>query len=431
MNEDVSSEFMTDAEINYAEKFTDIKEWVCSAGGYTLLYTANKNGRLYVLKGIKPQYRDNPLYIGLLKKEYDITYRLDHPFLVKVFFFEKIATLGYCIGMEYIDGMTLREWMRGDKINSAMARKWIADLLEGLAYIHKCGVVHKDIKPENLLITHKGNQLKIIDFSLADEEAYRYRKGGRGTAHYAAPELWEEGKATFVSDIYSVGKVIQELGSIKGTGLGACYKKVARKATSFQTGKRFSSVEAMQEELTQSMCRKKIAIGVLVCLFLFSSFFIYWKGNQFSGQETEGEQKLPRPNLQEIYYSCYLKIDSLVGQAEREWAQKIKHPDISGPVYNFERDSAELASRLYSLIAEEYGEYSKAVEVRNSRSWAEQKLWQYLQVHRKKYATVFNQCICDAFKTTDFSQAEKLYKATYGEVARINMEFLNRYKFTH
>lgn len=76
----------------------------------------------------------------------------------------------------------------------------------------------EDIKPENLLITHKGNQLKIIDFSLADEEAYRYRKGGRGTAHYAAPELWEEGKATFVSAIDSVGKVMQELRSIKGTG---------------------------------------------------------------------------------------------------------------------------------------------------------------------------------------------------------------------
>lgn len=431
MNEDVSSEFMTDAGINYTEKFTDIKEWVCSVSGYTLLYTANKNGRLYVLKGIKPQYRDNPVYIGLLKKEYDIAYRLDHPFLVKVFFFEKIAALGYCIGMEYIDGMTLREWMRRDKINLALARKWIADLLEGLAYIHKCGVVHKDIKPENLLITHKGNRLKIIDFSLADEDAYRYRDGGRGTAHYAAPELWEGGKATFVSDIYSVGKVMQELESIKGIGLGACYKKVARKAASLQAGKRFLSVEAMQEELKQSIYRRKFAMGMLICFFLFFSLFVYWTENQFFWTGKRGEKEIPRQNLQEIYYSCYLKIDSLIGQAERELIRKIKHPDISGPVYNFERDSAELAFRLYSLIAEEYGEYSKAVEVKNTRSWAEQKLWQYLQVHRRKYATVFNQCICDAFKTTDFSQAEKLYRATYGEVAHINLEFLNRYKFTH
>ena len=81
--------------------------------GYCRLYKAQRMGKWFVLKCLKKEYVENPLYRNLLRKEFDIGYQLSHPHIIQTIGFETISPYGTCIVFEYIDGITLREYMKG------------------------------------------------------------------------------------------------------------------------------------------------------------------------------------------------------------------------------------------------------------------------------------------------------------------------------
>lgn len=95
--------------------------------------------------------------------------------------------IGPCIVIEYIDGLTLDAFLE-TKPSRQTRRKVIEQLVDALAYIHTKQVVHRDLRPSNILITRNGNNLKIIDFGLSDADDYAILKQSAGTLKYMAPE---------------------------------------------------------------------------------------------------------------------------------------------------------------------------------------------------------------------------------------------------
>lgn len=190
-----SSEFIYDKFPEISDTFVGIEDQYSSENGFSLISRAKRNGKFHILKSLKPEYRDNPVYVELLRKEFDMGYNLDHPNIVKVIGWENVEGLGYCIVMEYIDGMTLKEFLSTGRISHKDATKIIREVCSGLEYIHKHQIVHRDLKPENILITHNGTNVKIIDFGLSDTDYHNIFKHPGGTRKYASPEQ-KDGKKT-------------------------------------------------------------------------------------------------------------------------------------------------------------------------------------------------------------------------------------------
>src|SRR5574344_879873 len=103
-----SSGFLDGSDFFMSSRLTDITPLTDdSKGGYCRLFKAVRMGKWCVLKCLMPEYAGNPEFIALLQKEFEISYKLSHPYIVQVISMEQIDGLGACIIMEYIDGCTL------------------------------------------------------------------------------------------------------------------------------------------------------------------------------------------------------------------------------------------------------------------------------------------------------------------------------------
>ena len=196
-----TSGFVRPDDILKTDRFTDFS--TVPSRGYSLLVRAKRHGRWWMLKGLKEPYRNDAVYQVLLQKEYEITSQLQHPMVVSVFSFEEVEGIGPCIVMEWIEGLTLKEWLAQGKY-SRKQRRHVADMLmEALAYVQSRQTQHRDLKPSNIMLTHDGLHLKLIDFGLSDTDSHTILKAPAGTEGYMAPEG--------SSDIYSFGCILREL----------------------------------------------------------------------------------------------------------------------------------------------------------------------------------------------------------------------------
>ena len=205
-----------------------------------VLYRARRFGRYYVLKGLAPEYRDDPAMREYLSKEYQIGVQLDHPHIVRVNSLEEDPKAGLCIVMEYVDGQSLDEWLATRP--SAAARKRIfRQILDAMDYCHDRQIWHLDLKPSNILITKDGLTAKIIDFGLSDNSGFAFRQTG-GTRKYAAPEQLAGQVAGQVadhrSDIYALGGLLKRMFPHR-------YGRAVRRAQRQDPNKRPQSVAAL------------------------------------------------------------------------------------------------------------------------------------------------------------------------------------------
>lgn len=196
----------------FSREFTNIKPFYTSPHGPVEIYTANRYGKRYILKGLKQEYRNDPIYTMALAKEFEIGMQLDHPNIRRTIGLETIESLGRVIVLEYIDGSPLRTLLDSSSLTVSSGRAIAAQIADALRYIHSKQVYHRDLKPANILVSHNGNVVKIIDLNLSDSEDFIILKNPSGSRHYMAPELFDHDvKPSSVADIYSFGVVIDEL----------------------------------------------------------------------------------------------------------------------------------------------------------------------------------------------------------------------------
>ena len=227
---ELTSGFVKPDDILKTNQFTDFS--TLPSRGFSLLVRAKRHGRWWLLKGLKEQYRQDTVYQVLLQKEYEITSQLQHPMVVSAISFEEVEGLGPCIVMEWIDGLTLKEWLAQGK-HSQKQRRHVADMLmEALAYVQSRQTQHRDLKPSNIMLTHDGQYLKLIDFGLSDTDNYAILKAPAGTEGYMAPDG--------PSDIYSLGCILRELrlGWLSRMVVSKCCAPLSRRYTDIATIKR-------------------------------------------------------------------------------------------------------------------------------------------------------------------------------------------------
>lgn len=211
--EDISGE-MTNKDIS---KFTDMRELYVSKSGHARLFVASRYGKRYVLKCLKPDFQLTPVYRMALNKEFEIGLQLDHPNICRTISMEELPGLGQTIVMEYIDGKTLQQLIDENLLTPQLGEKIVVQTIDALDYIHSKQIFHRDLKPSNIMITHNGQNVKVIDFSLSDSDAFDVLKMAAGSDGYIAPEQKQPGaKASIAADIYSLGMVANDIFGFTG-----------------------------------------------------------------------------------------------------------------------------------------------------------------------------------------------------------------------
>ena len=171
-------------------------------------------GTVVAVKVLRQELMHDPDLVRRFKNESKAISLLNHPNIVKVYDVSVSDHLQYIV-MEYVDGMTLREYLneRGGKLTSRETVHFISQILKALDHAHHNGVVHRDIKPQNIMLLDNG-QLRMMDFGIARiSRAENQLTGGKamGSVHYISPEQAKGDETDFTSDIYSVGVMMYEM----------------------------------------------------------------------------------------------------------------------------------------------------------------------------------------------------------------------------
>lgn len=267
MNEETLSSGFFGEDIT-VDIYSDLKEFYTPANGFSRLHQCRRYGKLHILKSLQPFYSSQEFYKQLLLKEFNIGYQLDHPNIRHTIGWEKNDLLGNYIVLEYIDGIPLTTFIEQGKLTQALAYKFITEICNALQYIHSKQLIHKDLKPNNILITYNGNNVKLIDFGLADCDDYEILKIPAGTEKYLAPEQLDPNATLDCrTDIYSLGIIIEELAVIlKDRKLAS----IAQKCTRQNPNSRFNNTA----EIVETLKSKSFGTIYKYAAFIIVSFLI-------------------------------------------------------------------------------------------------------------------------------------------------------------
>ncbi len=203
---------------NYVGKRLDgryeIQE-IIGVGGMAVVYKAydNIDDRIVAVKILKEEFLQNEEFRRRFKNESKAIAVLSHPNIVKVYDVSFGDRLQYIV-MEYVEGITLKEYIEQQKVISwKEAVHFVTQILRALQHAHDKGIVHRDIKPQNIMLLQNGN-IKVTDFGIARfsrSETRTMTESAIGSVHYISPEQARGEITDDKADLYSVGVVLYEM----------------------------------------------------------------------------------------------------------------------------------------------------------------------------------------------------------------------------
>lgn len=197
-------------------------------GGMANVYRGvdEKTGNAIAVKVLKEEFLDNEELVRRFKNESKAISILDHPNIVKVYDVSVTDKLQYIV-MEYVDGITLKEYLkqRGGALTWKETVHFATQVLGALQHAHSKGIIHRDVKPQNIMLLADGS-IKMMDFGIARfsrAQSQTVSDKAIGSVHYISPEQAKGDKTDARTDIYSVGVMLYEMlsGKLPFDGDGA------------------------------------------------------------------------------------------------------------------------------------------------------------------------------------------------------------------
>lgn len=240
------------------------------------VYTAKKFGKWLMLKTLKPEYRENPIFREMLEKEFDVRYNLAHPNIVMINDFEEVPGLGMCIITDDVYGDSLKKLLDKGEITEDILNKVIHQLVEAMEYIQVNHIVHHPITPERIIFTENIHNLKVIDVGFDQKNCL------------SAADASE--------DIYNFGVILNLLlDAMKSDNMHL--RQVAKKCTSQDPKKRYHDIQDLKMALS-NRTNNKLYIIIIVFLSLMIIGLAYLNSSHgpkgisenSAGEQTQTEQ---------------------------------------------------------------------------------------------------------------------------------------------
>ena len=183
-------------------------------GGMAIVYKAkcHRLNRLVAIKILKSDLAQNEEFRRRFNAESQAVAQLSHPNIVSVYDVSRGGDMEYIV-MELIDGITLKQYMeKRGQLNWRESLHFITQIMRGLSHAHSRGIIHRDIKPQNIMVLRDGS-VKVADFGIAclADSAQTLTQEALGSVHYISPEQARDDRPDARSDIYSSGVVLYEM----------------------------------------------------------------------------------------------------------------------------------------------------------------------------------------------------------------------------
>ena len=185
-------------------------------GGMAVVYKArcHRLNRLVAVKILKEELAQDAEFRRRFHDESQAVAMLSHPNIVAVYDVSRSSELDYIV-MELIDGITLKQYMqkKGGKLSWREALHFITQIMKALSHAHGRGIIHRDIKPHNMMVLRDGS-LKVADFGIArltSAAQATLTQEALGSVHYISPEQARGSHIDARSDLYSAGVVLYEM----------------------------------------------------------------------------------------------------------------------------------------------------------------------------------------------------------------------------
>jgi len=218
--------------------YTEYK--VIPSQGYCMIVKCRKGDQTVVLKTLKEEYRERVLLRNALKREFKQCQRLNHSGIIRYQGLVEVEGYGLCIEEEYVEGRTLQAYLKENHTDDEKIAI-INQIADALRYAHQQGVIHRNLKPSNVLVTTQGDYVKLIDFSVLSPEDV---KPTADTTRFMAPELKDQTMAADgTADIYSLGTIM------KAMGLTLAYSEVIKRCCAFKRSDRYANIDEFLTDL--------------------------------------------------------------------------------------------------------------------------------------------------------------------------------------
>lgn len=185
-------------------------------GGMAFVYQARDKllNRIVAVKVLRPEFVDDQEFLVKFKREAEAVASLSHPNIVNVYDVGEDGKVHYIV-MEYVDGKNLKEIIQSEgSLEEYTALDITKQIAQALSAAHRSGIIHRDIKPHNILISKDGRLVKVADFGIAkavSSSTMTNMGSVIGSVHYISPEQAKGKHLTSNADLYSLGIVLYEM----------------------------------------------------------------------------------------------------------------------------------------------------------------------------------------------------------------------------
>lgn len=235
------------------EKWTEIEllpEW---DEEFYDIYTAKKFGKWVMFKALKEKFRNDPRFVAMIEKEFDVRYNLSHPNIIMINDFEEIPGVGMAIVTDDVYGTSLRKLIDKHEVTEANINQIKTRLIDAIDYIQRNHIVHFPITPESIIFTENIGNLKLIDVGFDQH------------SHLTPAEASE--------DIYSFGKVLDQ--ALDATDHSdPRLRRIAHKCMAENPADRYPNVHALKLAIEQRS-DKRLYLTIIILLTITVGLLIW------------------------------------------------------------------------------------------------------------------------------------------------------------
>ena len=376
------------SENNYSKDYTDLRLIHTSRYGNSRVFTANYNGKKVIVKALKKECADDAACKASLKQEFETTSILDNKYIRRALDFVQIEGMGDCIVFEYVEGKSLAEHVRVGTLSEKQVKSVLAEVCEALYYLHRNGIVHCNLNPDNIMVTANDCRVKLIDIGVPETKQEADRELLIKEMEFVAPEIIKGEDVDSRADIYSIGKIMEFIGE---RNISKQFSAVATHCTQFSREQRFDNISDVRSAITKGHSFVKLIIVAVVLAILAGLAVIYVPKIKANVEKERAER---------LSVDFGREVEKIQGQLP-ELCKKYELKSLSeGLKFDWSEDSLKMVEGLIQYLAlDEY------------KDRALQTLQQEREGIAKSRQADFDRLLLDEFKTTTDSIATKMRSA--------------------